>query len=136
MYVISITADPKTTEETAASKSVEVKEEILYSVQVRFPPGCMGFLKVAVFYGAEQIFPSFAGEWLSGDDEVIEDILIQRLPEVPCKLTVKAYNEAEDYPHTAIVRLRCITERELRIMTGREPAESMLRRLLRGLGLA
>jgi len=105
LYCITITAPKATPKDQAAEKEVTVKEDVLTRVTVRFPPGPCGLLKVAVFYGNLQIWPSTEGEWASGDDETIESSIWFNLGPGDKKVKIKAYNEDEAYDHSAIVRL-------------------------------
>lgn len=110
LYCIEITAPANTPKENAVEQQIMVEEDVIVKVSVRFPPGPSGLLKVAVFYGEEQITPHYQYSWISGDDEVIEDTLYFKCPEKPCPITIKAYNEDDTYDHTALVRVLALNE--------------------------
>ena len=83
----------------------EVKERFLFRIEVRFPPGPSALLHLALFYGEQQIFPYPSSDWIVGDDESIFDYPMLLLPESPCKLQIRAYNEDPNYDHSFILRI-------------------------------
>jgi hypothetical protein len=77
-------------------------------VQIRFPKGPSGLLHIAIFAGdgTTQLWPGGTATWFVGDDETVEfdteyKIVIQA---AAYKLVLKAYNEDDTYPHSALVR--------------------------------
>jgi len=64
-----------------------------------FPPGCAGMVKVAVFYGKLQIWPSKEGEWLRGDSTTIWGEPFFELPEKETTLTLKGCSPNTWYDH-------------------------------------
>lgn len=110
LYCLEITVPANTPKENPVEKEVEIQEDVIVKVSIRFPPGPSGLLKVAVFYGEEQITPFHEHEWIAGDDEVVEDTLYFKCPEKPCPITIKAYNLDEAYDHTALVRILALNE--------------------------
>jgi hypothetical protein len=89
----------------------EMKEELWVEgsrvsyVNVSFPPGSHGLLKVAIFYGEKKIYPWEEGTFIKGDYERIETHAAFELPESPCRLLIYAKNEDTTYPHTFFLRL-------------------------------
>jgi len=103
LYQVTVTVPPLPAKEKALEKVVSVEEEVVTRIAVYFPPGPCNLLKVALFYGAEQIWPHRRYEWLSGEDVLIEDALYFKCPERPCPLRILAYNEDDTYEHSCIV---------------------------------
>ena len=83
----------------------EIEGNYITHVRVRFPPGPMGLLKVAFYYGIKQIFPYQEGTWIQGDNEIIEWDEWWKLPERKITLKIKAKNEDDTYSHTFYVQL-------------------------------
>jgi hypothetical protein len=77
-----------------------VEGDIIDMVRIRFPPGPMGLLKVAVFYGNEQIFPAKPGTFFTGDNEVIQWDEYWPLPEGRTTIRVWAKNDDDTYEHS------------------------------------
>lgn len=105
LYVKTVTVPANTPSNTPVESTVEIEEDTIVMIAVRFPPGPIGLLKVAVFYGEEQIFPSKDYEWVSGDYETVLDFPLWDVPEKPCTITVKAYNEDTIYDHSFTIRV-------------------------------
>ena len=91
---------------------VWVEGEALETVEIRFPPGPCGLLKVAVFYGVKQIVPLEEGTFVAGDDEAVRAEPHWPLPESPCRLIIYARNEDEVYPHEFHLRLQTKAKEE------------------------
>jgi len=106
LYVKSITIETTyNTKEKAKEYTIEIEEDLIAFVSVRFPPGPTNLLKVALFYGESQIFPSHKYEWTMGDNEVVWDLILYEPPESPVTLRILAYNEDDTYTHSAVVRI-------------------------------
>jgi len=127
MIVKTITVPANTPADNPMTEYVELPKGILHRIEYLFPWGHFCLLRVAVFYGLEQISPYHESEWLCGNGETVRDDLYFELPEKPTTLTVKLYNLDEVYDHTIYIRFHIKQEKQL--------TESLLTRLLRGLGL-
>jgi len=103
LYVTRVTAPKNTPKKKAVSQDVIIYDECISRIMVRIPPGHQGLAYMAIFYGADQIWPHPKGEWVHGDDQFIVDDFIWTCPEYPTKLTIKAYNEDDTYDHSFIV---------------------------------
>jgi len=82
---------------------IELEGDIVDMVRVRFPPGPAALLKVAFFYGNEQIWPYRRGTFFVGDNEVIQWSEYWPLPEPKTKITVRLKNEDDTYEHSVYV---------------------------------
>jgi len=94
---------------TPASSSLEtiirLKGDYITKLNVRFPPGPQGLLKVAFFYGNRQLWPEEADTYIQGDDEPIEWEEHYRVPERPMPLRVLTVNEDDTYEHSVYIRI-------------------------------
>ena len=108
LYTVTLTVPPG----SRARKSVEIEANFISSIEVRFPPGPSGLLGIRVLYGAEQIFPKPANEFVWGDDETVYDDTIWETPSLRCTLTIEGVNLDDTYPHTAYVRILTKTYKE------------------------
>lgn len=70
----------------------------LLSIDIGFPPGCAGAVKVRVLEGGRQIAPQ--NGWYYGDAGTKTIVLNRMLEGPPYNLTVQGYSTAQDYPHT------------------------------------
>jgi len=105
LYVVKLTVPANTPKTKPTRAEIKVHEDMLTRVEAYFPPGCMGLVGSALYYGRMMVWPSREGEWVIGDAETVKDDFMYHLPEKPCKLIVKAYNEDTTFSHSVIWRL-------------------------------
>ena len=79
---------------------LEVEGDIIDMVRIRFPPGPAALLKIAIFYGNEQIFPAEKDTFFLGDNEIIEWSEYWPLPEAKTRLRIRAINDDDTYEHS------------------------------------
>jgi hypothetical protein len=108
IYSAVITTNPNSAQETL----IEVEGDVISYISIRFPPGPLGLLKVAIFYGIKQIFPKEEGTYFAGDDETIAWEECHPLPESPAVIRVRTINEDDTYSHTIYVRIATLREEE------------------------
>jgi len=92
---------------------LEIEGDIIDMVRIRFPPGPAALLKVAIFYGNEQLFPVENGTFFQGDNEIIQWSEYWLLPEAKTKLRIKAINEDDTYEHSFYLVLNTKYRQEL-----------------------
>lgn len=89
---------------------LHVTKGLIYRVEVDFPAGCAGLLKVRINDGGHQLYPSSPGETFHTDGKVIafEDTYLKFAE--PFQFDVYTENEDEEYPHTIQVRMGMVSE--------------------------
>ena len=92
---------------------LEIEGDIIDMVRIRFPPGPAALLKVAIFYGNEQLFPVENGTFFQGDNEIIQWSEYWLLPEAKTKLRIRAINEDDTYEHSFYLVLNTKYRQEL-----------------------
>jgi len=100
LYQISLTIPANTLVNEPVQTTIEIKEDYLWKIGIHFPSGCVGMVKIAIYYGRKQIWPSEKGEWVAGDDVTIWDEPYIRLPDKPTKLICKGVSTGTSYDHT------------------------------------
>jgi len=90
-----------------------IEGDIIDMVRIRFPPGPAALLKIAIYYGNEQIFPAEKDTFFQGDNEIIEWSEYWILPEAKTKLRIKAINEDDTYEHSFYLVLNTKYRQEL-----------------------
>jgi len=108
LYTIDITVPADTQQTSPKEETVEIREEVVVSVECHFPPGCRGMVYTACYYGEEQIFPRPHGSYLHGDGETIRWQEYYELPEKPCILTIRAWSPGTSYDHTITWRINAL----------------------------
>jgi len=99
LYTKTLTIPANTPSVSPVETTVVVKDPVIVRLGVFFPPGCAGMVKVAVFYGKLQIWPSKKGKWVSGNNVTIWDEPFFELPEKETTLTLKGYSPNTSYDH-------------------------------------
>jgi len=109
IYSWVITTNAATTQTTRKS----IKGDYITYVNIRFPPGPQGLLKVKLYYGDTQLFPEEDDTYFAGDDEVIAWNEFLPIPERPMPLTIVTQNDDDTYAHSVYIRLATMYERQL-----------------------
>jgi hypothetical protein len=102
-----ITSPAETVEGAPTEQEIELCKGFISRVWVRFPSGPVGLLHVCIYDEATKLWPGASGQYFTGDNEVIEFNVEYDVPLVGSdyKLTIKAWNEDDAYPHSALVRV-------------------------------
>jgi len=99
LYTKSLPIPANTPSDKPKEDTILIKHPVITRLGVHFPSGCVGKVKVAVFYGKLQIWPSKEGEWVSGDDITIWDEPLFELPEKETTITLKGCSPNTSYDH-------------------------------------
>ena len=101
---------PITEYETLPKQTVlKVTNGLVYKVEVDFPPGPRGTLKVQIFDGGHQLWPSTPGESFMADGYCIsfDDTFLKLV--APFQFDIYTWNTAEDYDHGVTVRIGMVS---------------------------
>jgi hypothetical protein len=99
IYSIPIIVPANTQSNRPVEADVQINEEVITHVRVRFPPGPSCMVRTALYYGQSQILPQPPDTYLAGDDETIEWDEFIILPSSPCRLTIRAWSPGTMYDH-------------------------------------
>jgi len=100
LYVKYFTIPKSTPVSSPVKGEVEIDGDMLERVYVLIPPGHYALAGLQIYYGELQIMPANIGEWLRGDNVVVNCTLDLELHDHPTKFVLKGYNEDERYDHT------------------------------------
>ena len=91
------------------TESLFVTKGLVYRIELMFPPGSGGMLKVAIFRGASQVWPLPPGEVFDGDYMLItfEDLYV--VESQPYIFTIRTDNQDEKYEHEVTVRIGLVS---------------------------
>jgi len=115
IYPVTLTVPADTAEDAPVEVDVQIKERVVTRVDVKFKPGCMDMVHVAVFYGIKQLFPRETGKSVVGDAETVSWLEWWEAPEVPCTITFKAWSPGTEYQHQLVCRIMTLPERTERV---------------------
>jgi len=110
---------------------IRLRGDLITYMNIRFPPGSLGLLKIQFFYGDLQIFPQEQGDYFNGDDEIIEWEEFWEIPGEDEPLTIYTKNEDEYYDHAVLIRIVTKYRKELIADLIANALARKLRRLLR-----
>lgn len=100
-----ITIEADTSEDDSDVYWLELPKGIITHVDVKFPAGCHGMVRVRLFQEALQLIPLSEDEWVTGDDESVPTDTYAELLDFPYKLKIQLCSPDTDYDHTITVRV-------------------------------
>jgi hypothetical protein len=100
-----ITVDADTPENKPLEDWLGLPKGIITHIDIKFPAGCHGMVKVRLFQEALQLIPLSEDEWVTGDDETVPTETYAELLDKPYKLKFKMCSPDTEYPHTVTVRV-------------------------------
>lgn len=109
LYQTELTVAANTPITSLVEADMNLINGVVNQVEVMFPPGSAGLLKVAIFYHEFRLWPSSPETWFYADNYVFNWKEDFRVDESPFSLRVVGYNDDTDYAHTAIVRLAMLS---------------------------
>ena len=123
---------PKSTPSTSPKVDrVELIGEVLERVVILIPSGHVGLTGLQIYYGDYQLIPQPKGEWLKGDNVLLNVPVMFELPEYETALQLRGYNEDDTYDHTFYLYFITVSRETA---TWQKQFINLFRRLLRGLG--
>lgn len=73
--------------------------------EVLFPDGALGLTGIRILDNGKQIAPFPSGSWITGNNTTVGFIRGYVMEGPPYMLFIEGYNDADDWPHTPVVRL-------------------------------
>lgn len=124
---ITITAD--TSEDEPLEGWLKLPKGILTHVDIKFPAGCHGMVKVRLFRENFQLIPISEDEWVTGDDETVPTETYCELLDKPYKLKYNMASPDTEYPHTITVRVEIQPEHAAGVSSLTRMFQSFLEKL-------
>ena len=100
-----ITVTSGTTEASPKTQTLKLSKGVITGIDVKFPAGCHGRVKVRLLRSEFQLVPLSGGEWVTGDDEVVPTESYYELDETPAELKFVGCSPLATYNHTVTVRV-------------------------------
>ena len=88
---------------------LKVTRGLVYKVEVDFPPGPTGLLKVRIYDGGHQVWPSTPGEFFVTDGYCIsfDDTLLKLI--APFQFDIYTWNEDTKHAHGVAIRIGMVS---------------------------
>jgi len=112
-YFTWLTIPANTSIDNPVTKTIEVEGEVLSEIAYLIPSGWAALAHFSICYGIKQIYPYIQGTWVTGDNLFRQVPIKWTLPETPCRLVIKGYNQDDTYPHTLYLWLLIKPEEEV-----------------------
>jgi hypothetical protein len=104
-HVWDITIPANTLESEPLKQELPLTAGVINRIDIKFPAGCHGMVKVHILRWTFQLVPLTSGEWITGDDETIPTETYYELLEVPIFLEFQGCSPDTDYEHKVTVRV-------------------------------
>ena len=107
-YSASIQTTAGTSEANAKTTFIKVSDGVIHELGVYFPAGCSGLVYCQIYDGGHQLFPSTQGQFVRGDDILVETKEFYEISDAPRWLTVRTWNLDDTYAHTIEVYVKIL----------------------------
>jgi len=104
---------------------------VITKIEVKFPRGCHGLVKVRLLHQEAQLLPLSRGEWVTGDNEAVVFPEFFELWTTPYQLKFQAISPTTSYAHTITVRITLLPKTVASMI----PVIELLTRLLTRMGV-
>lgn len=104
VFEFKITVPANTPESNKYRYDVRLAYGIIHQIDIDFPPGCVGMVKLVICDGLFQVFPSNPGGYFSGTHPPISGKVFYELNNEPFELQIYAWSPGTEYDHTVTVR--------------------------------
>ena len=110
IYTKDVTVPKNTAVGSETRSTIKVANGFINKLDILFPSGCAGLVKVALFLEGTPLFPSTAGMAFLGDGETVSFPEFVKIRDAPRVIVVKASNVDDTYGHTISVRIGILPE--------------------------
>ena len=95
---------------TRVKTSLSLDKGLVYRIEIDFPPGSCGLLKLRIMKNTRQLWPFPPGEWFRGERTLISFDETHFIRSSPYEVVIEGYNEDTYYDHLGIIRIGFIQE--------------------------
>lgn len=126
---VTITADKSLTD--PKTQILKISAGVITSIDIKFPAGCHGLVKVRLKHWESVLVPLNRGEWITGDDEAVRASMYFDLPKGPYELKFEGCSPGTSYAHTVTVRISVLPHAVASMI----PVIELLTKLLQRMGV-
>ena len=131
-YEFDLTIPADTPAASPEELEVPLSAGTVTRVEVQFPPGCSGLVKVAVFRSGHQVWPGDPDEAIKGEDALVWWPEDYDLDDPPHAFLLRGWSPGTAYDHTITFRF-ALLPLELKAQVGAQLG--LLQRIARFLGM-
>lgn len=114
IYDFVITTPASTLVSAKQSTDLKLTGGIIHQIDLVFPSGPQGYLKVQINHGLHQVWPTNPEGYFASSDEKISFEEFYDLTTAPYTLTAYTWNDDDTYSHLVIVRFGILKRDDLR----------------------
>jgi hypothetical protein len=129
-YAWDITVPLSTPESDPVVKVLKLSKGVIVKVDIKFPDGCHGGVKVRLLRYEHQFIPLNRDDWVTGDAETVTTPEYFELSEAPAQLKFVGCAPETFYVHTITVRITILPKPIASLM----PVMDLLSRMMQRLG--
>ena len=107
-YAWDITIPAGRAEDNPLEQMLKLTKGVITRVDVKFPSGCHGLVKVRLRRREQQLIPLSSDEWVTGDGETIPTEAYYELETSPAQLKFIGCSPDTAYDHTITVRIQVL----------------------------
>jgi hypothetical protein len=111
LFAWDITVATGTAEASPKSEILKCTAGIITRIELKFPAGCHGLVKVKILRSEFRIVPLSDFGWITGDDETVGSNMYFSLQDIPTELKFVACSPGTTCPHTITVRVTILPEK-------------------------
>lgn len=130
-WAYDITVSAGTTATAPKTQILKISKGVITKIDVKFPAGCHGLVKVRLFKSEFQLVPLSKGEWVTGDDETVPTEGYYELETSPAELKFVGCSPGTSYDHVVTVRVTVLPKQIASML----PVVDLLTRLLQRMGV-
>ena len=90
------------------TQKLKLPAGIISKIDIKFPSGCNGMVKVVIKRWTFQLVPLSSGEWITGNDETVPTETTYELLETPFEIEFQACSPSTTYEHKITIRIEVI----------------------------
>jgi hypothetical protein len=128
-YAWDITIPAGQSESSPVTEILKLTEGLIRSIDVKYPAGCHGLVKVKLMRWDWQLVPLNRDSWLTGDDETVATETKYLIDDVPTELKFLGCAPSAKYDHVVSVRINLEREDVNPVKTLSDQLTSLFRRL-------
>jgi len=129
-FAWDILIEKGTTEDEPVTQILKLSSGIIVKVDIKFPDGCHGQVKVRLLRNEQQLIPLNRDDWVTGDAETVTTPEYYELMETPTQLKFLGICPSAVYDHMVTVRITILPKPVASLM----PVMDLLARLMQRLG--
>ena len=104
-FAWDITIDKGKEEDDPKTQILKLTKGVITALDVKFPAGCHGLVKVRLFRYESQLVPLSRDEWCTGDAEAVPTEPYYEMEEAPYQLKFVGCSPGTAYDHVVTVRI-------------------------------